>query len=106
MEVLRQGKFGEELARYYSDDIVSVEPEGESGVTKGRAAVAAKVQAWFDEYEVRSVETTGPFVNGDRILIGLKISMSPRSGGEPILFEETALYSVKNGKVVEECFFY
>ncbi|MCW3058650.1 MAG: hypothetical protein JWQ02_471 [Capsulimonas sp.] len=85
---------------------MSIEPEGDAAETHGRAAVAAKVQAWFDEYDVRSVETTGPFVNGNRILIGLKISITPRVGGEPILFEETALYTVDNGRIVEECFFY
>ncbi|BDI30839.1 hypothetical protein CCAX7_28900 [Capsulimonas corticalis] len=104
-DLARQGKFGDEIARFYADDIVSVEPEGVPAEARGRAAVAAKVQAWFDDYDVHQVTATGPFVHGDEFIIGLKIQMTPRNGGETILFEEAARYVVRDGKIVEERFY-
>lgn len=103
---MRQGKFGDELARYYSDDIVSIEPGDPPTETCGRAAVAAKVQAWFDEYEVHNVTAMEPLIHGDRIVIVLDINMTARADWQAVSFQEAAMYQVRDGQIIEERFFF
>jgi ketosteroid isomerase-like protein len=102
-----RGAYLEAVDSYYADDIVSVEP-GESE-TRGKATVREKTVAWIEMHEVHESSFLGPFPNGDRFAMHLKVDMTPRSGpmsGQRITMEEVCLYTVKGGKIVHEEFFY
>jgi ketosteroid isomerase-like protein len=103
----KEGKFEEAGGTFWSDDIVSVEPmEGEMAVLKGRQAVVGKGEWWYANHEVHSAETHGPYVNGDQFALRFVLDVTPRaSGGERMRMDELGLYTVKDGKVVEERFF-
>ena len=51
------------------------------------------------------MKTEGPFVHGDQFTLRFTMDVTPK-GGARMTMDETALYTVKNGKVVEERFFY
>lgn len=93
--------------KYWAEDVVSCEDmEGPMARLEGRAAVAAKNDWWNSAHEVHSVETNGPFVHGDQFAIRWKMDVTQKDSGNRITMDEVALYTIKDGKIVEERFFY
>lgn len=95
--------------KYWSPDIVSIEPGGPEGmdpVSRGLEAVHAKGEWWYSNHEIHSFEAAGPFVNGDQFIMRFKMDLTFKPTGERTQMEEEGLYTVKDGKVVEERFFY
>ena len=105
-ELCRTGKFEEAGKRFWSDDIVSIEPmEGDMARLRGRKAVEGKGKWWADNHEVHSVAVEGPFVNRDEFTVRFEMDVTPK--GQPRMkMTETALYTVKGEKIVEEKFFF
>jgi ketosteroid isomerase-like protein len=93
--------------KYWADTIVSIEDmEGPMARLEGKAAVAAKGEWWNGAHEVHSVETHGPYVNGDQFAVRWVMDVTQKESGNRITMDEVALYTVKDGKIVEERFFY
>ncbi len=93
--------------KYWADTIVSIEDmDGPMARLEGKAAVAAKGEWWNGAHEVHGVETHGPFVNGDQFAIRWKMDVTQKESGNRITMDEIGLYTVKDGKIVEERFFY
>ncbi len=89
----------------WSDDIVSLEPqEGEMARVEGRDALLAKHAWWNDNSELHSVDTDGPYIFGDQFAV--KFTMDVTMFGERSQSSEIGLYTVKDGKIVEERFLY
>ena len=90
---------------FWSDDIVSLEPaDGPMARVEGRAQLLEKHAWWFDNTEVHSTTTEGPYVFGDQFAVryGMDVTMD----GERSQMEEVGVYTVQDGKIVEERFFY
>ncbi len=110
----KQGKFHEAIESLYSKDIVSIEAaappgSGKSPRVDGIDAVMKKGEWWTNNHEIHSTETTGPWPHGDRFIAGFKMDVTPKTGpmaGKRFVMEEAALYTVKDGKVAKEEFFY
>lgn len=105
----KAGKFEEASAKYHADDIVSVEAMGPPGMdleARGKAAVAAKGEWWSNAHEVLSSTVEGPFVNGDQFAVTFVMDVKEKASGRQHHMSEVGLYTVKNGKVVEERFLY
>jgi ketosteroid isomerase-like protein len=103
----KAGKHEEAGERFWSDDIVSREAmEGDMAVLQGRAAVKGKGEWWFANHEVHSSETHGPYVNGDQFMLRFIIDVTPKATGQRMTMDEMGLYTVRDGKVIEERFFY
>lgn len=101
-----QGKFDEAGARYWADDVVSREPlPDDVGTARGLAAVQAKGVRWAANHEIHSVEVAGPFVSGDRFVVRFTMDITPK-GQTRVTLDEVGLYTVKDGKIVDESFFY
>ena len=104
----RQGKF-EDAKSLYADDAVSVEagaPPGQQREAVGLAAIEAKGKWWSDNHEVHSFKITGPWPHDDRFIVGFKIDVTMKPTKHRFTMEEMALYTVKDGKIVREEFFY
>lgn len=54
---------------------------------------------------MHSFETSGPFVNGDQFALCFKIDVTRKASGERVQMDEVGLYTVRDGKIVEERFF-
>lgn len=102
----QQGQFEEAMTRHYSNDILSVEAEGPNPEARGMAAVKAKTQWWVENMTVHSMETLGPFVHGDRFVVEFKMDTTNKMSGERSQMDEVGVYTVRDGKIVEEYFFY
>ncbi|HEX7673707.1 MAG TPA: nuclear transport factor 2 family protein [Bdellovibrio sp.] len=93
----------------YSEDIISQEamesPEMPSQV-KGLEAIKKKNKQWEDSMEVHSSQVDGPFPLGDRFAVHFKYDTTDKKTNKRWQMEEVALYTVKNGKIIKEEFFY
>lgn len=91
---------------YWSDEIVTIEAmPGEHSETRGREAALAKARQWYETHEIHEMEVDGPYVNGDQFILWWEIDVTPRDG-ERMEMEEAVLYTVRDGKIVEERYFY
>lgn len=109
VKLCRDGKFDQASEKYHSDDIVSIEAMGPPGMdleARGKAAVAAKGEWWANNHEVLSSKVEGPFINGDQFAVKFDMDVKQKASGQQHHMSEVALYTVKNGKVVEERFLY
>jgi hypothetical protein len=101
------GKAHEAEDKYWSDDVVSIENmDGPMQVCNGKAATKAKGVWWFENHEVHGFAAHGPYVNGDQFAIRYEMDITNKPSGTRTKSDEVALYTVKNGKIVEERFFY
>lgn len=100
------GKFDDAGEKYWSPDIVSVEAMGPDPVSHGIDAARDKGVWWYENHEIHSTEATGPFINGDQFIIRFKMDITFKPTGARSQIDEDALYTVKDGKIIEERFFY
>lgn len=108
VDLCKQGKNADAKA-LYSEEIVSIEafaPPGGQTEVKGLAALQAKSKWWRDNHEIHSAVVTGPWPHGDRFIVGFQYDVTHKPSGRRIKMEEAALYTVENGKIVREEFFY
>ncbi len=106
----REGRNMEAINELYADDIVSVEaaapPEGDR-TASGKEAVKGKNQWWVENHEVHSAHVGGPFPHGeDRFAVHFRYDVTSKPMGQRFEMEEMGLFTVKDGKVVKEEFFY
>ena len=106
-QLLKDGQHEQAAERYNSDDIVSIEAmDGPMAECRGREAVQQKSQWWYDNHEVHSTETAGPFCNGNQFSLIFRIDVTVKASGERMAMEEVGLYTVASDRIVEERFFY
>jgi hypothetical protein len=110
VELCNAGKNDEAIESLYAKDIVSVEagaPPGQSPESKGLEAVKGKSKWWNDNHVIHSATTLGPFPHGDRFAVRFTYDITAKHlGNKRITMDEIALYTVENGKIVREEFFY
>jgi ketosteroid isomerase-like protein len=105
----RAGRNSEAIEKFYAPDIVSVEPVGNEQMPaelSGIAAVRGKNEWWEANNEVHSVEVNGPLVGDDQFAVQYTFDVTAKPSGQRIQNTEVALYTVKDGKIVREQFFY
>jgi ketosteroid isomerase-like protein len=109
VELCREGKNDEAIKTLFSKDIVSVEagaPPGQDATTKGMEAVLGKGKWWVDNHIVHSAKAEGPWPHGDRYIVRFTYDVTFKPDNKRFTMDEAALYTVANGKVVKEEFFY
>jgi ketosteroid isomerase-like protein len=112
VDLCKQGKNVEAVDTLFAPDVVSEEamesPEFPR-VTKGLEAVREKNEKWGEANEVHRQDVAGPYPNGEDFAVVFGLDFTPRVGpykGQRTSLQEVALYTVKDGKVVREKFFY
>ena len=96
------------LRELYDENAVSIEPmapEGQSPISKGREAIAAKHDWWNQNFEVHGGDLEGPFVNGNHFSVIFEIDATDKTSGQRWKAKEIALYEVDEGKIVKETFY-
>jgi hypothetical protein len=107
--ICKTGDFKTPGQKYWADDVLSVEAAGPPGMdpaSRGKSAAAAKGEWWENTHTVNSVGVEGPWVNADQFTVRFKMDVTVKETGERNQMDEIALYTVKNGKIAEERFFY
>ena len=104
-----EGKHDEILEKLFSKDTVSVEagaPPGQDRTAKGLEAIRAKGKWWTDNHTVHKAEHSGPFPHDDRFAVRFVYDVTNKPSGKRFTMEEVGLFTVKDGKIVREEFFY
>ncbi|HEX3772214.1 MAG TPA: SnoaL-like domain-containing protein [Polyangiaceae bacterium] len=105
-DLCKAGKFKEAGDKFWADKVVSIEPmEGDMHRLEGRKAVEAKGKWWEDNHEVHGVKVEGPFINGDEFTVRFEMDFTPKGQKRTTMIEH-ALYRAKDGKIVEEKFYF
>jgi hypothetical protein len=105
----RQGKNFEAIDKYYSDVVVSIESVGNEempAVMKGKKAVRGKNEWWVANNEVHSASVSEPMIGDTQFALHLEYDVTYKPAGQRMKMTEVALYTVKNGKISQEQFFY
>ncbi len=109
VELCKQGKNMEALNTLFAQDAVSVEAMAMPGFqqeAKGLAAIKAKGEWWLANHEVHSAAVTGPWPHGDRFIVGFSYDVTNKPSGKRMQMDEVGLFTIRNGKIVREEFFY
>lgn len=114
VEMCNAGQDAAFVNQYYSDDIVSIEVMGmpEVGMPKemkGIDAIRKKSEWWYENNEVHSSSASGPYPHGDQFIVIFEMDITAKAGpmaGQRMQMTEAGLYTVKDGKIVREQFFY
>ena len=108
--MLRAGRFTAAGDAYWAEAVTSVEPadlaNGTPASISGIAAARAKAEARFVEHAIVELGIDGPFVTGNQFALFLDMLIADPAGGVAQPFTEIAVFTVRNGRIVEERFFY
>jgi ketosteroid isomerase-like protein len=106
----KQGKNEECLDKLFAKDAVSVEAmtpaSGGDRVASGLDAIRAKGKSWGESNTVHKAEVTGPYPNEDRFAVRFTYDITNKPSGKRMTMDEIGLFTVKNGKITREEFFY
>ena len=106
----REGRNADVIDQLYSKDIVSVEAAEGDGFPremKGAEAVRGKNKWWAENHEVHSAEVLGPYMHGDdRFAVQFKYDVTSKPMSQRIQMDEIGVYTVADGKISREEFFY
>src|SRR5918999_284155 len=105
----REGRNLDAVNRLYSPRIVSIESSGTPEMPtemSGIEAIRGKHEWWDANNEVHSAEVSGPFLGEDQFAVKFTWDATFKPTGQRSTMREMALYTVKDGKIVREEFYY
>lgn len=109
VSLCRQNRNLDAVNRLYSPDIVSIEPVGSPEMPAemvGIDAIRKKHEWWYANNELHSGEVNGPYLAENQFAVQHIYETTFKPTGQRARFSEMALYTVKDGKIVREEFFY
>jgi hypothetical protein len=112
VDYCRNGLNLEAISTLYSPDIVSVEAMSNADFPaemRGVHNVVEKNKKWYEMNDVHHASAEGSFPHHDKFAVIFHYETSMKEGprkGERNKFQEIAVYTVKDGKIVREEFFY
>jgi ketosteroid isomerase-like protein len=112
VEHCKKGTEAQGLKELYSKDAVSVEaslPPGQKGSrrTVGIAGIKGKHDWWYGAHTVHSSKAEGPFYHGaNRFAVIFDIDVTNKAMKQRMQMREVGIYTVKDGKITKEEFFY
>jgi len=105
----RDNTSGDRLDLLYAPDAISVEAVdmGQGREAVGLDAIKAKHAWWDSEMEFLGGDIKGPMPHGaDRFAVIFQAKIREKATGTVSDMEEVGIYTVKDGKIVREEFFY
>jgi ketosteroid isomerase-like protein len=110
VSLCKEGKYEECLDKLYAKDAVSVEalspPGGADRMTSGLDGIKAKGKSWGEANTVHKAEVAGPYPNEDRFAVRFTYDITNKPSGKRMTMDEVGLFTVKDGKIAREEFFY
>jgi hypothetical protein len=110
VQLCNDGKDHQAVDELYDEKIVSIEGQGSDEMParmEGIDAIRGKHAWWYDHHAVHSTKATGPFVGhrDDQFAVEFEMDVTPK-GGDRMQSREVAIFTVKDGKIVQEEFLY
>lgn len=111
VELCQQGKNMDAINELYADDVVSVEatapPEGGDREMQGIDAIRGKNEWWIENHEIHDASVSGPYPNGeDRFCAIFNFDVTNKPMDMRMQMNEVALFTIRDGKIAREEFFY
>jgi ketosteroid isomerase-like protein len=109
VELCKAGKSAECLDALFAKDAVSVEaaaPPGGDRTATGLEAIRGKSKWWTDNHTVHKAELFGPYPHDDRFAVRFVYDVTNKPSGKRFTMDEVGLFTVINGKIAREEFFY
>lgn len=112
VELMNAGKSLDAIKELYSDNASHVEVMEAPWcprVITGKPALLKKAEEFYANMDIHGASVGTPIVNGDQFLLPMSLDATAKTGpmaGHRMDMTETALYTVKNGKITEAKFFY
>ena len=108
--LLLAGEFAAAGERFWAADIKSIEPRDSPGGCVAEAigihAARAKTARWFEAQRIDDLTIDGPFVTGNQFALFMDMMITNRASGNSQPFTEIAIFTVRDGRITEERFFY
>ncbi len=101
-EVIAQLREIEEM--WWSPRITSIEGMGQAW--DGRAAVEGKNAWWAQTNRMASGSAEGPYVGATGFSVKFHLEVEDKNTGQRTIMDEIGVYTVKDGKIVQEEFMY
>lgn len=104
----QQGQYQQAIQELYAEDIVCVEAAASPNhprTMQGKAAAMEKLKWWLENNEIHSGKVVGPFPHEDRFAVFFDFDVTCRQTGRRKMVE-VGIYTVKDGKISKEEFFY
>lgn len=112
VSLCKQGQNEQAIQKLYCKDIVSVEAYEMPGTQmpremRGLQAIEGKTRWWIENHEIHNASIKGPFMHGDdRFGVIFNYDVTYKPAAQRMQMEELGVYTVANGKVVREEFYY
>lgn len=109
VDLCRAGRNLDAINKLYSSRVVSIESIGSEEMPaemSGIDAIRGKHDWWAENNEVHSAEANGPFVGDNQFAVQYTFETTFKPTGKREQMTEMALYTVEDGKIVREQFFY
>ena len=108
VSLCREGKHEQVVKELYAPDIVSIEPEGAPNrIAKGLEAIIAKGEQFDSRIEkVNTSFISDPVVADNFFSCSMLMNVNMKGVPVPVDMNEVCLYTVNDGKIVQEQFFY
>ncbi|NRB49077.1 MAG: nuclear transport factor 2 family protein [Saprospiraceae bacterium] len=108
VSLCREGKHEQVVKELYAPDIVSIEPEGAPNrIAKGLEAIIAKGEQFDSRIEkVNTSFISDPVVADNFFSCSMLMNVNMKGVPVPVDMNEVCLYTVNEGKIVQEQFFY
>jgi ketosteroid isomerase-like protein len=107
--LVNEHKHDECLDQLFSKDALSVEagaPPGMERSVKGVEAIKGKGKWWNDNHTVHKAEHFGPYPHDDRFAVRFVYDITHKPSGKRFVMDEVGVFTVENGKIAKEEFFY
>lgn len=108
VSLCREGKHEQVVKELYAPNIVSIEPEGTPNrIVEGLEAIIAKGEQFDSRIEkVNSSFISDPVVGDNFFSCSMLMNVNMKGVPFPVDMNEVCLYTVNDGKIVQEQFFY
>lgn len=108
VELCRKGNYEDAVKELYSPNIVSIEPEGvPDRIVSGLEAIAQKgknFEAKIEQFNANII--TDPIVADNIFSCAMLMNVNMKGVPVPVDMNEICVYTVADGKIVKEEFFY
>ncbi len=112
VELCSAGKNLEAIQELYADNARHIEVMDGPGcprVSEGKANLLQKAEHFARTTTIHGASCGKPIVNGDQFIVPMTLDCTASEGpmaNQRMTLSESALYTVKNGKITEGKFFY
>lgn len=112
VELCSTGKNRDAIVELYADNarhVEAMEGPGCPRIVDSKATILQKADQFAKSTTIHAASVGKPLVNGDQFTCDMSLDCTAGEGpfaGQRMKMSETALYTVKNGKITEAKFFY